>query len=281
MANLVFISHSHSDQNVASALIDLLLSALELEEKEVRCTSVPGHQLPFGKTISQQLKDDINTSTAIIALLSRESIRSPWVPFELGASWAFGKIIVPVLGSGVTGDQLPGPLAEYPYIQVDSPDAFSRVTDAITQIAETLDIKERTGGKRQEKLTSFVNAFRVLHPPAASVRLSETNIPDVGEVLEQRDGYVKWKPPHKIGDVYIVIRKKKEQVVGVYAKWGEWDRIEKANLNDYDGLVLKLRHSDPGSYPLIIETEGDIKGEPSQDGCPGEWNDGRYLKVAW
>jgi hypothetical protein len=183
MTNLVFISHSHSDQNAASALIDLLFSALELEEREVRCTSVPGHQLPFGKTISQQLKGDINTSTAIIALLSKESIRSPWVLFELGASWALGKIIVPILGSEVIRDQLPGPLAEYPYIQVDSRDASSRLTDAITQIAETLDLKERTGGRRQKKLTDFVNAFRVLHPPAGPVVTPKTNIPDVGEIL--------------------------------------------------------------------------------------------------
>ena len=86
METVVFVSHSHSDEVLAEALVELLLSALELEPSAVRCTSVPGHQLPFGKTISEALKTDIETSAAILVLLTEDSLRSNWVLFELGAS---------------------------------------------------------------------------------------------------------------------------------------------------------------------------------------------------
>jgi hypothetical protein len=62
MATLVFISHSHADQAVAAALVEFVLEALDIKPGAIRCTSVPGHQLPFGRTISEQLKADIDTS---------------------------------------------------------------------------------------------------------------------------------------------------------------------------------------------------------------------------
>lgn len=44
----LFISHSSADESLASALVDLLLSSILLEDSDIRCTSVPGHKLPVG-----------------------------------------------------------------------------------------------------------------------------------------------------------------------------------------------------------------------------------------
>ncbi len=49
----IFISHSHTDREIASELVDFLLAALELRPEEIRCTSVPVHQLPFGFSIGE------------------------------------------------------------------------------------------------------------------------------------------------------------------------------------------------------------------------------------
>ncbi|MEL6438845.1 MAG: toll/interleukin-1 receptor domain-containing protein [Cyanobacteria bacterium J06621_8] len=74
----IFISHSHADREIASLLIDYLLAALEIKEESIRCTSVPGHQLPFGTSISEQLKKDLNQTTCLIALITRNSLRSTY-----------------------------------------------------------------------------------------------------------------------------------------------------------------------------------------------------------
>ena len=69
----IFISHSHADQEIASLFVDFLLAALEIRPSDIRCTSVPGHQLPFGSSISKQLKEDLNKTTCLIALITKES----------------------------------------------------------------------------------------------------------------------------------------------------------------------------------------------------------------
>jgi TIR domain len=155
MATVVFVSHSHSDEVLAEALVELLLSALELEPSDVRCTSVPGHQLPFGKTIAEALKTDIETSAAVLVLLTEDSLRSTCVLFELGASWALGRIIIPILGHNQTPKVLPGPVSGYPCVAIDASDASSRMVDAISQIAVILGLRERSGGAREAKLRKF------------------------------------------------------------------------------------------------------------------------------
>jgi hypothetical protein len=155
-------SHVASDTRQLELLVDFLLSALEIEYDAIRCTSVPGHQLPFGETISSRLKNDIHSSSAIFALLTPQSLCSNWVLFELGASWALGKVVVPILGLGLQTTDLPGPSAEYPCIRIAVPDCGARLRDSVRKVARQLDISERTGGKAQAKLNAFIGAFRAL-----------------------------------------------------------------------------------------------------------------------
>jgi hypothetical protein len=134
----IFISHSHKNRDAARALVDLLLSGLSLEDADIRCTSAPGHQLRFGKTIAELLKGDINLAPAVIALISAESQRADWVLFELGAAWGLGRDIFPVLGPGIEIRDLPGPLGNLPCVVVESEDASSRMTDLMQQLHEDL-----------------------------------------------------------------------------------------------------------------------------------------------
>ena len=98
----IFISHSHADQAIASALVDYLFAALEVENNDIRCTSVPGFMLPPGVNIETQLRNDIQGEIALIALLTQNALRSQWVLFELGAAWGMNKLVIPILGPGVS-----------------------------------------------------------------------------------------------------------------------------------------------------------------------------------
>ena len=80
---MIFVSHRETDAALAKALVDFLRASLELPSGKIRCTSVPGFQLPFGKTISDQLKDDIGASNAVFVLITQASLQSRWVIFEL------------------------------------------------------------------------------------------------------------------------------------------------------------------------------------------------------
>jgi len=157
---MIFISHTESQCNIASNCVDYLLASLSISDDEVRCTSVPGHQLPFGETISEQLKKDISISSAVIALITKESLQSDWVVFELGASWALSKTIILILSPEVSASDLPGPLSGYPCIEINNIDASSRIKDSIKAIAKKLDISEESGGKAQSKLEIFIKNYK-------------------------------------------------------------------------------------------------------------------------
>jgi hypothetical protein len=172
MTSYLFISHSHADAQSASALVDYLLAALRIGPDQIRCTSVPGYQLPFGRTIAEQLKKDLDTSVVVVALLTTKSLQSPWVLFELGASWALDRIVVPILGPALSLTELPGPMGDYPAIQIEADDAASRLVDMTGQIAHVLNLDPQADGRTQTKLALFLKAFR-----AATVEEAPTEAP--------------------------------------------------------------------------------------------------------
>lgn len=157
---MIFVSHKETDASLASALVDFIRSALNLPPGGIRCTSVPGFQLPFGRTISGQLKEDIGASNAVFVLLTQASLQSRWVLFELGAAWALGKAVVPILGPGLRQTDLPGPLAEYPVVRSDDVNVAGRLRDAVAQVASELAVAEKGGGEPQSRLESFVQLLR-------------------------------------------------------------------------------------------------------------------------
>ena len=160
MNRLIFISHRESDAKVAEPLVNLLLSSLEITEDEIRCTSVPGHKLDFGKAIDDQFKADIRISTVVVALLTKQSLESNWVLFELGASWEYGKMLLPILGSSLSVDDLPDPLRRINCVQITKPSAREDLVAAVKIIARELGITMKTSSRADRDLTEFIETFR-------------------------------------------------------------------------------------------------------------------------
>ena len=53
----IFISHSHSDREIANTLVRYLLAALNIDDSSIRCSSVPGYMLPPGTNIESHIKN--------------------------------------------------------------------------------------------------------------------------------------------------------------------------------------------------------------------------------
>ncbi len=106
----VFISHSHKDILVAQAIIDLLQSSLNLENSDIRCTSVDGYRLRAGASTDSQLKAEIYDADILLGLISPASINSHYVLFELGARWGANKPLIPIVTDQKGMALLKGPL---------------------------------------------------------------------------------------------------------------------------------------------------------------------------
>jgi hypothetical protein len=106
----VFISHSSGDASIALAVIDLLRTALNIPAEQIRCTSVDGYRLPAAASVDDQLRSEILEATSFIGLITRASLRSTYVLFELGARWGMKRHLAPVLAAGITPSELHAPL---------------------------------------------------------------------------------------------------------------------------------------------------------------------------
>ena len=105
----IFISHSERDRELAVPLSGWLQRGLGLDENEVRCTSVIN--MGGGSVPATVLRKDIETATAVIGLLTTNSLLSHWAQLEMGAGW-FKDSLIPIRGPGIYVRDLPSPLSD-------------------------------------------------------------------------------------------------------------------------------------------------------------------------
>ena len=81
-----------------------------LRADQIRCSSVEGYGLPGGVSTEEQLREDVNRTKVVVALITPNSLLSLYVMFELGARWGAKLPLVPLL-AGVEPNELKEPLA--------------------------------------------------------------------------------------------------------------------------------------------------------------------------
>jgi hypothetical protein len=106
----IFISHSSKDADLALALIDLLKAGMALTADQIRCSSVDGYRLPVGVNSEGKLREEVNAAKVVVGLITRSSLTSYYVMFELGARWGADLLLAPLL-AGVKANELSGPLS--------------------------------------------------------------------------------------------------------------------------------------------------------------------------
>ena len=126
----IFISHSSKDMILATALIDLLRSALGMTADQIRCSSVDGYRLPAGVNTEQQLRDEIKGSQVMLGLITPNSLTSQYVMFELGARWGAGLPLIPLL-AGVEPKDLGQPLSLLNNLSTNSDSQIYQLVDDI------------------------------------------------------------------------------------------------------------------------------------------------------
>lgn len=131
----IFISHSSADKPVADALSLLFMHSLHLKATDIRCTSVERHQLEGGANTEPQLKEEIQSSSVFVVILTDNVLQSPWVLMEAGARWGADKQVIPILSNGANPQHF-GPLGGKNAIKAAIRDS---VTNLLEQLARTLE----------------------------------------------------------------------------------------------------------------------------------------------
>jgi len=132
----IFISHSSSDKIVAQKLIQLLRSAMNIESSRIRCTSVEGYKLEGGVNTDEQLRKEVEDNKLFIGIISKESIQSHYVLYELGARWGLKLPFKPVVCSSDDYSLLKAPLKNYHVMNLSNPADVMQLMDETAQILE-------------------------------------------------------------------------------------------------------------------------------------------------
>ena len=156
----VFISHATADEPLAAVLVDLLQSALALPAAAIRCTSVTGYCLRGGTDVDEQLRREVGDANAFIGIISYQSLRSPYVLFELGARWGATRHLIPVLAPGLGPDVLIGPLSGLHALKTDR----DGLTQLVEDLGSQLDLDQTAPTTYQRQINRVLDLPPAAHP---------------------------------------------------------------------------------------------------------------------
>jgi len=127
----VFFSHSSQDADwVQRVGAQATAAGVEVYLAE--------HDVSPGRQLSEKVTEAIESSDAVIVLLSKNSLASIYVQQEIGVAHHAGKLVIPILMGEVVGTDL-GILNGREYILLDPAmphDGLSRLSSALTQLIE-------------------------------------------------------------------------------------------------------------------------------------------------
>lgn len=108
----VFISHSHKDEIIAKALVDLLMK-IGLDSNDIIASSAPKAQLHVGTSIYSELKTALsNKDVLVIFLLSDNFYSSTVCMNEMGAAWIKNAKYYVMVLPGFSFDKIEGVILE-------------------------------------------------------------------------------------------------------------------------------------------------------------------------
>lgn len=157
----VFISHSHDDGELVKLLITLLRSALNLPSQQIRATSIDGFRLPGGSNTTEQLRIEVQEAAVLIGLISKSSLKSAFVIFELGARWGSGKPMIPLLAPDVAPDSLADPLKGLNALKYDSP---AQLHQLVEEMARHLGVELDHPAAYQKCIDEMVQLSAAVQP---------------------------------------------------------------------------------------------------------------------
>jgi hypothetical protein len=223
----LFISHSSHDTETAKRLAELIRTALHIEKQAIRCTSVDGYRLPAGANTNEQLRREVLDCEVLIGLISRKSLESAYVLFELGARWGKNEFMAPVLAPGVPASIMRGPLSAFNALSCSN---SSQLYQLVHDVAAQLGITARPPSEYED----LVAALAQMNPEETSaVETPEHEPTQLANADEYSDS---------------------EEVIKQYceARWGDDYSMRAYCENEQREAVAKLRAPRPDDVPLEV-----------------------------
>ena len=156
----IFISHRHKDENQASALVRLLEAFFQIDQRDIRCTSVQPYKLDVGDRTSERLRREIAGADVVLGLLSPDTAESKYVLAELGAAWGCEVPTFPLRVRGAKFEDVPEPLNERHSLSLDSTAECLQLVQDIARVTSLVP-KQNVLARVEEQAASLAKCCRV------------------------------------------------------------------------------------------------------------------------
>ena len=185
----IFVSHSQHDEDLAKAIIELLMEALQVPRTRIRCTSVVGHKLRGGMSIESKLRQEINESRIFLGLLTPSSLDSTYVMFELGARWGVEKYWCLIKARGAQVGDLKGPLTAYHVPDASSEEDLAQMID---DLAKELAAVPQNFAAFQTKIRTVVTLAKLASSPSSNEPTTDEGKPtfDATDIVTVFTGWI-------------------------------------------------------------------------------------------
>ena len=241
----IFISHLSSDLKIAKLIIDILRKAFNITSEKIRCTSVPGYKLKAGANTDEQLKKEIFSSKVFIGLITKESVNSTYVLFELGARWGVDLPLIPLICDKAGASLLNGPIKNINALSaIDSSDMLQFLND----LGDVLDLKpENPSGYIDdiEKLKKIIigESEKVISKPLPQV----DEYKNADEIIKKQSE-IEWSDNYEMRVDYI--EKQREAV-----KKLQIGRPDDLTDGEFDRIRARAKKEWPLNFVMRLDEE--------------------------
>ena len=161
----IFISHSSKDKDYVLKLVNLL-DSMGLSEEQIFCSSVPGYDIPVGKTIFDYLREQFQEyNLHVIFVLSKNYYQSPVSLNEMGAAWVLRSNNTSILLPGFEFSEMKG-VVNGSSIAIKLDSNIVEVKDKLNQLYEIMikefSLKRKRGVLWEQKRDDFIESIENL-----------------------------------------------------------------------------------------------------------------------
>lgn len=161
----IFISHSSKDKLYVEEIVSLL-DDIGLSDEQIFCSSIPGYDIPLGKTIFEYLREQfLEFNLHILFIHSPNYYESPISLNEMGAAWALRNNFTSVLLPGFEFDDMKG-VVNNANISIKLDNTDDEVKDKLNQLRNLLisefELKRKADILWEKKRDQFIKRIKEL-----------------------------------------------------------------------------------------------------------------------
>ena len=172
----IFISHASSDKVYVQEIVSLF-DDMGLTDEHIFCSSIPGYDIPVGKTIFQYLLEQFyEYDLHVIFVHSKNYYMSPVCLNEMGAAWALKNKYTSILLPTFSFSEMKGVVNSSDIaIKLDNEvdEVKDKLNELYEQLIEEFELKKKRAIIWEKKRDSFIEKIKNIQPEVVSNELKE------------------------------------------------------------------------------------------------------------